>query len=136
MEYYLLLSLRKQFLLTLVIMNAALTMVLVRLHRLDDSSLVLMVLVSLTVGVLVVLAILLIVLQCWRFRARFRKFRKKFQKEAAGDATSQSDSDYSSYTGGEEKDVDDLEQSTVFSDRTDQRESVYPSPFNQRHRQG
>ena len=78
-----------------------------------------MVLVSLTVAVLVVLAILLIVLQCWKFRGRFKKFRRKFRKDNSGDASSQSDSDYSSYTGEEE---DNLEQSTIFSDRTDERE--------------
>ena len=88
----------------------------------DDSSLVLMVLVSLTVAVLVILAVLLIILQCWRFRGRFRKLRRKLKKKNSGGGSSQSDSDYSSYTGEEE---DDMEQSTSFSEGTNDREVEY-----------
>ena len=78
-----------------------------------------MILVSLTVAVLVVLAVLLIVLQCWKFRGRFRRFRRKSKKENSEETRSQSDSDYSSYSGEE---GDTLEQSTVFSERTVERE--------------
>ena len=72
---------------------------------------VLMVLVSVTVGVLVVLAMFLIVLQCWRFRGKLRKLRRKIEGSGSGDRDSQSDSDYSSYASQED-------QSTVFSIRT------------------
>ena len=85
-----------------------------------------MVLVSVTVGVLVILAMLLIILQCWRFRGKMRKLRKMLQKEGSGNRDSQTDSDYSSYTGDDDivddidddEENDDMEESTVFSDIT------------------
>lgn len=108
---------------------------------LDDSSLVLMVLVSVTVGVLVVLAILLIIIQCWRFRGKIKKLRKKLQKDSSDDRDSQTDSDYSSYTGDDdivddidnEEENDGMEESTIFSDMTPYRhENFNPENISMR----
>ena len=76
-----------------------------------------MVLVSITVAVLVVLAVFLTVLQCWRCRGTFSRFRSSPGGGNSDETNTESDSDYSSYT---EEDGDTLEQSTVFSDRINQ----------------
>ena len=59
----------------------------------DESNIVLMVLVSLTVAAMVVLAVMLLVLQCVKMR------RAGADLKDASDSRSNSDSDYSSYTG-------------------------------------
>lgn len=71
----------------------------------DDSNLVLMVLVSLTVAVLVVLTVLLSYLQCYRLRQSAPK---------AGHSRTDSDSDYSSYQGDGEDEIQD----TTFSEHS------------------
>ena len=65
-----------------------------------------MVLVSVTVAAMVVLAVLLLVLQCAKMR------RAGADTKDGSDSRSNSDSDYSSYTGEEE----DRVENTVFSD--------------------
>ena len=78
----------------------------------------LMVLGSLAVSVLVILAVFLLLLQCWRFKGKIKKMRKKLHTEGTSESRTDSDSDYSSYTG--EEDVGEMaEQSTVFSERTE-----------------
>ena len=67
-----------------------------------------MVLVSVTVAAMVVLAVLLLVLQCVKTR------RAGADLKDGSDSRSNTDSDYSSYTG--EEDTEDRIQDTVFSD--------------------
>ena len=74
----------------------------------DESNIVLMVLVSLTVAAMVVLAVMLLVLQCVKMR------RAGADLKDTSDSRSNSDSDYSSYTG--EDDIEDRVENTVFSD--------------------
>ena len=66
-----------------------------------------MVLVSVTVAAMVVLAVLLLVLQCAKMR------RAGADTKDGSDSRSNSDSDYSSYTGEE---TEDRVENTVFSD--------------------